>query len=57
MKNTQQTPGQKTGPGNKNQNGPGTKGVNDTKQPEPSNEQEYNEDDLSDEFYADDEEE
>ena len=57
MKNTQQTPGQKTGSGNKTQTTPGAKGVNDTKQPKHSEEQEYNEDELSDEFYSDDEEE
>jgi hypothetical protein len=57
MKNTPQTPGQKTGPGNKSQKTPGAKGVNDTKQPNPTEEQEYNEDELSDEFFSDDEEE
>ncbi len=57
MKNTPQTPGQKTGPGSKSKNTPGVKGVNDTKQPNLAEGQEYNEDELSDEFFSDDEEE
>ena len=56
MKNTQQTPGQKSGPGKKTQNNPDERGVEDNKQPAPTNDQ-YSDDELSDDFISDDEEE
>ncbi len=56
MKNTQQTPGQKTGPG-KRANTPDERGVEDTKQPAPNNDQYSDDEELSDDFISDDEEE